>query len=98
MTTDGAHGLVHAAAWYDGDEQLLELALPFVQGGLDAGEPTVVALDDRHAELIRSVVAASPHLSFVSGQYNRPATVLKSFDTLVTGHPIAGCTAHPHCR
>jgi hypothetical protein len=34
-------GLLHEAAVYEGDEQFLAVAVAFLQGGLDAGEPTV---------------------------------------------------------
>jgi anti-sigma regulatory factor (Ser/Thr protein kinase) len=80
MTTGG---LVHDAGFYDSDEQLLRLVVPFVLAGLDVGEPTVVVLDDSNTELVRSAFADSPYLSFVSGQYDRPATVLKSVHKLV---------------
>lgn len=86
----GARGLVHEAALYDGEKQFLELVVPFVQDGLEAGEPTVVTLSDGRTELIRSVIAPSPHLSFVPGQYDRPACVLKSVDALLTGYLAAG--------
>ena len=78
-----ACGLLHAAAVYDADEQFLAVVGPFLQGGLDAGEPTVVSLDDRRTELVRSAIADSRHLSFVSGHYDRPANVLKAVDNLL---------------
>ncbi|MBV9139917.1 MAG: MEDS domain-containing protein [Pseudonocardiales bacterium] len=83
-------GLVHEAAFYDSDEQLLELVVPFLQEGLDASEPIVVTLDDRRAELVRSAIATSPHLSFLSVQYDRPANVLKSVDRLLTEYLTEG--------
>jgi anti-sigma regulatory factor (Ser/Thr protein kinase) len=89
-TATGAHGLIHQAAFYDCDEQFLAIVASFVRGGVDAGEPTVVALDDRHIELIRSASAASPHLSFVSGMHDRPACVLKSLDKVLRGYLAAG--------
>jgi anti-sigma regulatory factor (Ser/Thr protein kinase) len=89
-TATGAHGLIHQAAFYDCDEQFLAIVVPFVRGGVDAGEPTVVALDDGRTELIRSAIAESPHLSFVSGAYDRPACALKSFDKVLRGYLSAG--------
>jgi anti-sigma regulatory factor (Ser/Thr protein kinase) len=89
-TATGAHGLIHQAAFYDCDEQFLAIVVPFVRGGVDADEPTVVALDDGRTELIRSAIAASPHLSFMPGAYDRPACVLKSFDKVLRGYLSAG--------
>jgi anti-sigma regulatory factor (Ser/Thr protein kinase) len=89
-TAAGARGLVHEAACYDGDEQFLNMVVPFVQGGLDADELTVVALGDRNTELVGSVIAPSPYLSFMPGQYDRPACALKSFDKVLTGYLSQG--------
>jgi anti-sigma regulatory factor (Ser/Thr protein kinase) len=80
-----ACGLLHEAAVYDADEQFLAIVVPFLQGGLDAGEPTVVSLDDAGIELVRSAIPDSPHLSLVSDQYDRPANVLKAVDHLLAG-------------
>jgi hypothetical protein len=78
-------GLVHGVACYEDEEQSLDLVVPFVQGGLDADEPTMVALDDRHSELVGSVIAPSPHLSFMPRAYDRSARALKSFDKALRG-------------
>jgi hypothetical protein len=81
MTTGAeapACGLLHEAAVYDGDEQFLAMVVPFLQGGLDAGAPTVVSLDDSRNDLVRSAVTERTRLSFLSGERDRPANVLKS--------------------
>ena len=88
MTTGAeapACSLYHEAAVYDGDEQFLAVVVPFLQGGLDAGEPTVVSLDDKRTDLVRSAIPGNANLSFVSGQYDRPANVLRSVDNLLAG-------------
>jgi anti-sigma regulatory factor (Ser/Thr protein kinase) len=85
-----ACGLLHEAAVYEGDEQFLAVAVPFLQGGLDAGEPTVVSLDDSRIDLVRSAMTASKHLSFVSGERGRPANVLKSVNQLLAGYLAQG--------
>ncbi|HYZ38289.1 MAG TPA: anti-sigma factor RsbA family regulatory protein [Pseudonocardiaceae bacterium] len=95
MTTDLAAGtgvgaLLHEAAFYECDDEFLDLVIPFVQGGLDASQPTVVALDDNRSELVRSAIRASPDLTFVPEQYDRPATVLKSVNKLLTEYLSQG--------
>jgi hypothetical protein len=44
--TDAGTGFVHAAGFYQGDEGLLPLVVPFVSAGLAAGQPVVVALGE----------------------------------------------------
>jgi anti-sigma regulatory factor (Ser/Thr protein kinase) len=43
----GQDGFVHEALIYDSDEQLLEVAVPFLCEGAAAGEPTLVAVNPR---------------------------------------------------
>ncbi|MDQ3762769.1 MAG: sensor histidine kinase [Actinomycetota bacterium] len=86
----GHRGYFHETAFYGSDEEFLAIVVPFLQGGLAAGEPTVVALGERNTELVRSAMAATPHLSFLHGQYVRPASVIKSFHKVLAGHVAHG--------
>ena len=68
----GHVGYFHEAAYYDSDAQLLDIVVPFLRDGLDAGEPTVVALGEAHTALVRR---AMPHVSGIrylaSGEIGR---------------------------
>jgi anti-sigma regulatory factor (Ser/Thr protein kinase) len=89
----GRRGFFHEATCYGSDEEFLAVVVPFLRGGLAAGEPTVVALGERNTELVRSAMAGdSLHLSFVRGsaQYARPASTIKSYRAALSGHVAAG--------
>jgi len=83
-------GMVHEAAFYSSDEEFLGVIVPFLQGGLEAGAPTVVALGEQNTELVRSAMPDTSHLSFMHDQYLRPASVIKSVQQLLTGHLADG--------
>jgi anti-sigma regulatory factor (Ser/Thr protein kinase) len=78
-------GYFHEAAYYDSDAQLLDLLVPFLRDGLDAGEPTVVALGEAHTALVRR---AMPHVSgirYLAGGelYARPAAAIHAYRQLM---------------
>ena len=56
----GAAEFVHTAGLYEGDHGLLPLVVTFVDAGVAAGEPVVIALSGEHADMVRSVLPASP--------------------------------------
>ena len=78
-------GMFHEAAFYSSDTEFLDIVIPFLQGGLANGTPTVVALDEQNTELVRSAMPNDSHLSFLHDQYLRPASLIKSFQQLLTG-------------
>jgi anti-sigma regulatory factor (Ser/Thr protein kinase) len=43
---------LHEALLYDADDELLEVAVPFLREGADAGEPTLVRLDARQQQMV----------------------------------------------
>jgi hypothetical protein len=50
MRTGAAHGRighVHEAGFYSSDAEFLALIVPFVTGGIAAGEPVIIGYDDR---------------------------------------------------
>src|SRR4051795_63154 len=61
---------VHEAMFYDSDAELLRIVVPFLEQGLAAAEPTVVAVDDRAAELLRAAVDL-PDLVFLGRRDRR---------------------------
>jgi hypothetical protein len=45
---------VHEAGFYSSDAEFLALIVPFVTGGIAAGEPVVIGYDDRKRDLLRT--------------------------------------------
>ena len=59
MRTGAAHGgvgHVHEAGFYSSDTEFLALIVPFVTGGIAAGEPVVIGYDDRKCDLLRAAL------------------------------------------
>jgi len=92
-TTDAgrAHGggYFHELALYHSDGELLETVVPFLLDGVEAGEPTLAALNAHNEELVRGELGPIPGITFVpsSSEYARPASTIRSyrarFDALV---------------
>jgi anti-sigma regulatory factor (Ser/Thr protein kinase) len=53
-------GFVHQALIYGSDEEFMDVALPLIEEGLSAGEPTLVAVQDRHVENLRVALGGTP--------------------------------------
>lgn len=53
-------GLVHQGFPYGSDQELIDVALPFVEEGLRLGEPTLLAVGDRHLANLRSALGGTP--------------------------------------
>lgn len=90
MTTTAAEtgGLVHAVGFYGSDREFLEMSVPFCEAGIAAGEPTLVGVFPRQAELLRSVLANSDKLVFASHdeQYPHPPGALEALRTAWYDH------------
>lgn len=88
----GHAGFFHQAAFYSSDDELLELVVPFLEEGIRAGEPGVVAFGDRNAELARAALGDRPELTFLPGadHYSRPATTIRAYTELFAGLVAAG--------
>ncbi|GAA1852746.1 anti-sigma factor RsbA family regulatory protein [Asanoa iriomotensis] len=98
MTRTGAAaghvGYFHEAVCYDSDDELLAVALPFLVGGVDSKEPTVVALGPEKADLVRRALpfAAAAAVTFLTGGsvYARPAGAIRAYRELLAGHVADG--------
>jgi anti-sigma regulatory factor (Ser/Thr protein kinase) len=74
-----AGGHRHEAFLYSTDEELLDVVVPFLTDGSGAGEPTLVALSDRHTALVRSALPPGLPLEFLADDvYSRPAKVIRA--------------------
>jgi anti-sigma regulatory factor (Ser/Thr protein kinase) len=87
-------GHVHQALFYDSDDELLDAVVPFVEEGLEAAEPTMIALNDRAAELLRDAVG-HPDLVFLVGRTRRhdPASTIRENREVLAAH-LAGGAHH----
>ncbi|GIF38886.1 sensor histidine kinase [Actinoplanes xinjiangensis] len=88
----GHTGYFHEALCYDSDDHLLAVAVPFLLGGVAAGEPTLVGLGGRTADLVRAALPAGAPVTFLAGGavYARPAGAIRSYRELLAGHVAAG--------
>ncbi|GAA0552034.1 hypothetical protein GCM10010172_38040 [Paractinoplanes ferrugineus] len=90
----GHLGYYHEAACYESDEELLAVAVPFLTGGVEAGEPTVVALGERTTDLVRSALPAGLDVTFLTGGsvYARPAAAIRSYRKLLADLVAGGAS------
>jgi anti-sigma regulatory factor (Ser/Thr protein kinase) len=88
----GHRGYFHEAVCYDSDEHLLSVVVPFLLGGVAAGEPTLVALGERNVALVRAALPADCPVVYLSGSavYARPAGAIRSYRDLLAGHVAEG--------
>ncbi|HVL02833.1 MAG TPA: sensor histidine kinase, partial [Acidimicrobiales bacterium] len=91
-TLTAAAGFCHDAVFYGSDEEFLGIVAPFLDEGVAAGEPTLAALGDAHAELMRSQLAVPAGVTFLPGsvRYDRPAASIKADHELFARHVAAG--------
>jgi anti-sigma regulatory factor (Ser/Thr protein kinase) len=88
----GHRGYFHEAVYYSSDDELLAVLVPFLLGGAAAGEPTIVALGERNAALVRSALPAGAPVRYAPGgaMYARPAAAIRSYRRLLAGHVADG--------
>ncbi|WBB65237.1 anti-sigma factor RsbA family regulatory protein [Micromonospora sp. WMMD812] len=88
----GHHGYYHEAVCYDSDDELLAVVLPFLRGGIEAGEPTFVALGERTGGLVRAVLPAGSGVEFLPGGdvYARPTAAIRAYRELLAAQVAAG--------
>lgn len=90
----GHLGYYHESICYDSDEHFLAVAVPFLAGGVAAGEPTIVSMGAEKQELLRSALPAGLDVTFLSGgaMYARPAAAIRSYRKMLAGHVAGGAT------
>ncbi len=66
------------ATFYGSDDELLAVAVPFVQQGVEAGEPTLLSLSEATTALVRERIGDSRGVTFLDhrGRHDKPAAVL----------------------
>lgn len=85
---------MHEALFYESDDDLLEVVVPFVEQGLAVSEPTLVVINDAAAELLRAAVGSRGPV-FLDGHHRRhdPASRLAHHREIISGH-VAGGAEH----
>jgi anti-sigma regulatory factor (Ser/Thr protein kinase) len=90
----GHRGYFHEALLYQSDEEFLAAALPFLQDGVAAGEPVLVALGDRSAALVQAALGDTAGVAMygagAGGRYANPADALSFYRETFTQHAAAG--------
>ena len=74
----GGRGYVHEAVLYDSDEEFLGVVVPFLQEGVAAGDPCLVALGASTTSLVRAAIGDTVGLTLLDDRYGRPASVIRS--------------------
>jgi anti-sigma regulatory factor (Ser/Thr protein kinase) len=95
--TAGRTGYFHEAAYYRDTAELASIAVPFLVGGVAAGEPTVVALGEAHAGLVHDEIdrvapGFADRVIYLTGgeMYARPTSAIRAYRTLLAEHVAAG--------
>lgn len=80
----GHSGYFHEVAVYSSDEEFLAVTVPFLQGGVDAGEPALAAVGDGQLRLLRSAMDTSRVTVVpISEQYRRPAVSIRQYRNML---------------
>jgi anti-sigma regulatory factor (Ser/Thr protein kinase) len=58
--SDPDGGFIHQALIYASDREFMDVVQPFVEDGLSSQEPTLVAVQERHIENLRSELGGAP--------------------------------------
>ena len=87
-------GFYHETAFYGSDDDFLTIAVPFVEGGLREGQPTLVACAEKNTALLRDALGHDEAITYLAGadQYSRPAEAIASYRAIYGRHAKAGAT------
>lgn len=87
----GHAGFRHEAGFYSSDEEFLDLVVPFLEAGVAAGEPTLMAFAPANEKLVSSAMDTSK-LTVIPGdeQYLRPAVAIRRYQEALARHVADG--------
>jgi anti-sigma regulatory factor (Ser/Thr protein kinase) len=85
-------GRFHEAGFYRSDAEFGALIVPFVEEGVAAGQPVILAYDDRKANLLRSWLSDPDAVTFITGNtlYATPARAIASYWRMFEQFTAAG--------
>jgi anti-sigma regulatory factor (Ser/Thr protein kinase) len=80
----GHRGYFHEAAFYQSDDEFVQLVAPFLADGRAAGEPVIAAFARHNQSLVRAEFGDGVHYLDAELQYTRPARAILSYRHLMT--------------
>jgi anti-sigma regulatory factor (Ser/Thr protein kinase) len=88
----GHAGYFHETAFYESDDELLGVVVPFLRGGQEAGEPTLVTLNERNEAIVRAALGDGDGIEWVpaSRQYRNPVVTIADYRRRLTALTAAG--------
>ncbi|XVV15484.1 anti-sigma factor RsbA family regulatory protein [Actinoplanes sp. CA-131856] len=88
----GHQGCFHEAAFYDSDQAFLDVVVPFLTGGLEAGEPVVAAFTRHHQALVTDVLGTGDGIKYIDAglQYARPASAIDRYRRMLREYGATG--------
>ena len=88
----GRTGNFHEAGFYGSDAEFLSLIVPFVTGGVAAGEPVVIGYDTRKCDLLRAALPRPDAVGFLgdASLYATPAGAIEAYRREFERHLSAG--------
>jgi anti-sigma regulatory factor (Ser/Thr protein kinase) len=94
VEVSAAHGHVHDAGFYASDDEFGALIVPFVEEGVDAGEPIVIGYDQRKSDLLRGWLRNPSAVTFLTDTalYATPAGAIATYGRLFAQHVALGAT------
>jgi len=78
-------GYVHEAAVYGSDEELVHLVVPLLEGGVTNGQPTMAALQEHEAAVVRMALSDHNAVTFLPplSSRERPPAALTRFTSML---------------
>ncbi|HEY7484288.1 MAG TPA: sensor histidine kinase [Streptosporangiaceae bacterium] len=101
--TPGHNGLVHQALVYDGEQEFLAAATPFLRAGLAAGSAMLAVVPRPRIDALRAELGADgADVQFVDavGWYQHPVRTIAAYDAFLRAHapkPVCALT-EPFCQ
>ncbi|MEU8821645.1 anti-sigma factor RsbA family regulatory protein [Actinoplanes sp. NPDC048796] len=86
----GYRGCFHEAAFYDSDQAFLDVVVPFLAGGLEAGEPVVAAFASHNQALVADVFGGGIRYVDAELQFARPASAIDRYRRMLREYANAG--------
>ena len=94
MSRPTPDGYVHHALLFDSDAGLVQVAVPYLQEGLAAGDAVVVVLacEDRKNQLLVDALGGNPRIGFLerSRTYLRVPVAVAAYRRMIEGQLTAG--------
>jgi anti-sigma regulatory factor (Ser/Thr protein kinase) len=85
-------GHLHEAGFYGSDTEFRSLIVPFVEEGIDAGEPVIIGYDERKSALLQQWLEDPSPVAFITDStlYSTPARAIATYRRLFEQHVAAG--------